>query len=110
METTIQVRGLSKSFAGNKVIDNLSLSVAANEVYGLLGANGVGKSTMIECILGTKQADSGEVSVLGLHAKHDRRKLFQEVGGQFQEGDYQSEIKVFELCEEIACLYKNPAD
>lgn len=50
METTIQISGLSKSYAGNKVIKNLSLSVAAGEVYGLLGANGAGKSTTIECM------------------------------------------------------------
>lgn len=40
METTIQISGLSKSYAGNKVIENLSLSVVAGEVYGLLGAKG----------------------------------------------------------------------
>ena len=39
-----------------------------------------------------------------------RRKLFQRVGVQFQEGDYQKEIKVCELCEETACLYSDPDD
>lgn len=109
-EEAIKVTNLRKSYNGKVVVDNLSLSVKTGMVFGLLGANGAGKSTTIECILGTKQADSGEVSVLGLNAKKDRKKLFQEVGVQFQEGDYQPEIKVFELCEEIECLYKNPAD
>lgn len=103
-EEAIKVTNLRKSYNGKPVLDGLSLSVKTGMVFGLLGANGAGKSTTIECILGTKQADFGEVSVLGYHAKRDRRKLFQEVGVQFQE------IKVFELCEEIACLYKNPAD
>ncbi len=103
METTIQVRGLSKSFAGNKVIDNLSLSVAASEVYGLLGANGAGKSTMIECILGTREADSGTVRILGLNP---RKQLFEQVGGQVQESNYPDKIRVRELCEETACLYR----
>ena len=40
----------------------------------------------------------------------DRRALFERIGVQFQEGDYQQEIRVFELCEETACLYKSPAD
>lgn len=109
-EEAIKVTNLRKNYHGKAVVDNLSLSVKTGMVFGLLGANGAGKSTTIECILGTKQADSGEVSVLDYHAKRDRRKLFQEVGVQFQEGDYQPEIKVFELCEEIECLYKNPAD
>ena len=47
---------------------------------------------------------------LGRDPKKDRRDLFQKVGVQFQEGDYQPEIKVSELCEETACLYKSPAD
>lgn len=109
-EEAIKVTNLRKSYNGKAVVDGLSLSVKTGMVFGLLGANGAGKSTTIECILGTKEADSGEISVLGYDAKKDRRKLFQKVGVQFQEGDYQPEIKVFELCEEIACLYKNPAD
>ena len=40
----------------------------------------------------------------------DRRALFERIGVQFQEGDYQQEIRVFELCEETACLYRHPAD
>ena len=105
------VRSLfSREYTEIPALKSMSFTIPDGQIVGYIGPNGAGKSTTIECILGTKQADSGEVSVLGLHAKHDRRKLFQEVGGQFQEGDYQSEIKVFELCEEIACLYKNPAD
>ena len=106
METTIQVRGLSKSYTRNKVIENINLSVAAGEVYGLLGANGVGKSTTIECILGTQKADSGTVRILGLDPWENRKQLFEQVGVQFQESNYPDKIKVRELCEETACLYK----
>ncbi|MGN0546323.1 MAG: ABC transporter ATP-binding protein, partial [Acutalibacteraceae bacterium] len=55
-------------------------------------------------------ADSGTVTVLGSNPKKDRKNLFQKIGVQFQECDYQPEIKVSELCEETACLYKNPSD
>jgi len=109
METTIQISGLSKSYAGNKVIENLSLSVAAGEVYGLLGANGAGKSTTIECILGTREADSGSVRILGFNPWEDRKQLFEQVGVQFQESNYPDKIKVRELCEETACLYRQPS-
>lgn len=109
METTIQISGLTKSYAGNKVIENLSLSVAAGEVYGLLGANGAGKSTTIECILGTREADSGTVRILGLNPCENRKQLFEQVGVQFQESNYPDKIKVRELCEETACLYRQPS-
>ena len=109
METTIQISGLSKSYAGNKVIENLSLSVAAGEVYGLLGANGAGKSTTIECILGTREADSGTVRILGLNPWENRKQLFEQVGVQFQESNYPDKIKVRELCEETAWLSSPPS-
>lgn len=110
MQTAIKVEQLSKMYGNLPAVDKISLSVKRGTVYGLLGANGAGKSTTIECILGTKNADSGTVSVLGCNPKKDRRRLFQNVGVQFQESDYQPEIKVSELCEETACLYEAPAD
>ena len=92
------------------MVDHLDFSVKSGTVFGLLGANGAGKCTTIECMLGTKQADSGTVRLLGKDPKKKRRTLFQRVGVQFQEGDYQKEIKVSELCEETASLYRSPAD
>lgn len=110
MEEVIKVEQLSKSYGNLLAVDNVSLWVKRGTVFGLLGANGAGKSTTIECILGTKQADSGKVSILGSNPQTDRRQLFQKVGVQFQDGDYPPEIKVSELCQETACLYKAPAD
>ena len=100
MSEAILVEGLTKAYNGKTVVDHLNLSVKSGTVFGLLGANGAGKSTTIECILGTKQADGGTVRLLGQDPKKNRRALFQCVGVQFQEGDYQKEIRVSELCEE----------
>lgn len=108
MEETIQISGLSKSYDGRKVIENLSFSVTAGEVFGLLGANGAGKSTTIECVLGTRTADSGSARILGLDPWKDRKRLFEQVGVQFQEANYPDKIKVKEFCEETTCLYKHP--
>lgn len=110
MMEAVSVQDLCKSYGGKQVLNHLNLSVKYGTVFGLLGANGAGKSTTIECILGTKKADSGTVTLLGQDPKKSRRSLFQKIGVQFQEGDYQQEIKVQELCEETACLYRNPAD
>ena len=110
MSEAIFVNDLCKSYGGRPVVNHLSLSVKSGTVFGLLGANGAGKSTTIECMLGTKQADAGTVRLLGQDPKKHRRTLFQRIGVQFQEGDYQKEIKVFELCEETASLYRKSAD
>ena len=110
MREAIFVEGLTKVYDGKTVVDHLDLSVPSGTVFGLLGANGAGKSTTIECILGTKQADAGIVRLLEQNPKKHRRELFQHIGVQFQEGDYQKEIRVAELCEETASLYRSPAD
>lgn len=110
MSEAVWVQGLTKSYNGKTVVDHLDLSVPRGTVFGLLGANGAGKSTTIECILGTRQPDAGTVRPLGESPNKRRSALFQRIGVQFQEGDYQQEIKVSELCEETACLYRHPAD
>lgn len=104
----IKVEKLSKSYSGNKVLNNLSFTVKKGKVFGILGANGAGKSTSIECILGIQKADEGFVEILGMNPINNRRKLFQQVGVQFQESNYQREIKVYELCEEMASIYEKP--
>ncbi len=110
METTIKVKNLSKSYAGIRAIENVNISVGHGEIFGLLGANGAGKSTTIECILGTKKQDRGDVSILGMNPQIDRKKLFERVGVQFQESNYQDKITVSELCEVTQSLYTTSMD
>ena len=110
MSEAVFVEGLTKAYGNKTVVDHLSLSVKSGTVFGLLGANGAGKSTTIECILGTKRADAGIVRLLGQDPGKCRRAFFDRIGVQFQEGDYHKEIRVSELCEETACLYRKPAD
>ncbi len=110
METTIEVRNLCKSYNHIKAVENVSISVSRGEVFGLLGENGAGKSTTIECILGTKKHDHGTVSILGMNPQNERKKLFGRVGVQFQEANYQDKIRVAELCEVTASLYKGALD
>ena len=106
MEEIIKVEHLYKSYHGTTVVHDVNISVHKGMVFGLLGANGAGKSTTIECMLGTRIADKGNISILGLNPLGDRKKLFERVGVQFQEGNYQERITVGELCEVTHSLYK----
>lgn len=110
METTIMVQNLCKSYGNRPIIKNINISVKKGEVFGLLGANGAGKSTTIECILGTKIADKGTVSILRMNPILDRKRLFENVGVQFQESNYQDKVTVSELCEVTQSLYKSATD
>ncbi|QOX62977.1 ABC transporter ATP-binding protein [Anoxybacterium hadale] len=107
---TIQAKGLKKSYNGVNVVNELSLTAYRGQIFGLLGANGAGKTTAIECVLGTKAFEAGMVEVLGMNPVKERRKLFERVGVQFQESAYQEKITVRELCEVTAALYRQPAN
>lgn len=104
----IKVSELTKSFHGRCVVDKLSFSVKKGEVYGLLGHNGAGKSTTIEMILGLKEPDSGYTTIFGKEAVKHRKEIFEKVGVQLQDSNYQAAIKVDEVCREHAALYTNP--
>lgn len=110
MQEIIKAHKLTKSYGNLLAVKDVSLSVTRGMVFGLLGANGAGKSTTLECILGTKVADEGTVSILGEKPTKNRKKLFEKVGVQFQESSYQDQITVAELCEVTASLYQKTAD
>ena len=104
----IVVKNLTKKYGTKIAVDDLSFQVEKGKVFGLLGANGAGKSSTIECILGTKKMDSGQVSILEMDPIKERTKVFERVGVQFQESKYQELVKVEELCEMTASVYKEP--
>ena len=64
----IEFKGVSKSFGGRCLIDNLSFKVPAGAIVGIIGPNGAGKSTLFRMIQGVEQPDSGEV-LIGKTAK-----------------------------------------
>lgn len=66
---TLDVRGLRKSFGPVKAVRDVSFSVDAGEIVGLLGDNGAGKSTVIKCLAGVHGSDGGEIYVHGREAE-----------------------------------------
>lgn len=64
-EALLEVRHISKAYAGVQALDDVSLTVATGEVHCLVGENGSGKSTLIKTIGGAVQADSGEIVING---------------------------------------------
>ena len=109
-EQCIQVKNLTKSFSGRKVIHDLSFEVNKGEVFALLGHNGAGKSTTIDLILGLKSPDEGNTTILGMDAAKHRKKVFEKVGVQLQHTEYQNLMTVEEACMEYASLYEKPSD
>lgn len=61
----LHVKGVSKSFAGLKALDNVNLSVEEGAVHAIIGPNGAGKSTLLNCFVGRLTPDSGSVTFGG---------------------------------------------
>ena len=70
---SLVIENVSKSFAGRKAVDNLSIKIDKPEVFGLLGTNGAGKTTTIRMLLGIINKDSGIITWNG--QKVDRKKV-----------------------------------
>ena len=63
----IQLKNIDKKFKDKLALDNLSLEVKSGEIYGLLGANGAGKSTTLNLLLGFLTADRGEINMVDIN-------------------------------------------
>ncbi len=70
MSIALQLEGVSKSFGGLKVIDDVSFSVPTGSRTALIGPNGAGKSTVFNLISGVYPIDSGRISALGQDITH----------------------------------------
>ena len=68
--SSLDIRNLSFSYGEQKVLDDISLSVDAGEICGLLGPNGCGKSTLFRCCMGFLHPQSGQVHVQGVNIAH----------------------------------------
>lgn len=68
----LEMRGISKSFAGNTVLSDVTLTASAGEVHALLGENGAGKSTLMKILAGVHQPDDGEIFINGEQVKFHR--------------------------------------
>lgn len=64
-DIVLEIKNLSKSFAKNKVLNGISLSIKKGSVMGLMGENGAGKSTMMKCLFGIYAKDEGQIVLNG---------------------------------------------
>jgi ABC-2 type transport system ATP-binding protein len=80
MHNAIESSGLSKSFGAAKAIDNISFSVNESEIFGFIGPDGAGKTTLFRIITTLLLPDEGSVKVLGLDSVSDYKKLRKCIG------------------------------
>jgi phospholipid/cholesterol/gamma-HCH transport system ATP-binding protein len=94
----IRVRGLVNRFGAQAVHDELDMEVRSNEIFGVVGGSGTGKSVLLRTILGLKEPDSGSVELYGRNVQQlaaaDRSALVRSYGVTFQNGALISSLTV----------------
>ena len=106
----IEVNHLTKRYRQHVAVADVSFSVEEGEIFGILGPNGAGKTTTVECVGGLREADGGDITVLGLHPRRDRDRLREVLGMQLQAGELPDRLRVGEAVELFASFYPNPRD
>jgi ABC-2 type transport system ATP-binding protein len=105
MPKILQVKNLHKKYGSLIAVKDVSFEVEEGEIFGMVGPNGAGKTTTIECIEGLREADGGEISLLGLQPIKDKQALFEQIGVQLQESALPPRLKAKEALDLFASFY-----
>lgn len=109
-QTIVQVENLNLSYGNLHAVQNVSFSLKSGEIMAVIGQNGSGKTSTVECVEGLRKPDSGLICVFGKDPWLHRGEVYEKMGVQLQEAEYHSKIKVEEQCRLFASFYENPAD
>lgn len=105
-EVTIKVSDLHKSYGKKQVLKGLNFEVYAGELFGFIGRNGIGKSTTIDCIIGSKKFDSGEILLDGINILDNPIEAKKAFGYVASEPACYDVMRGYDYLEFIASIYK----
>ena len=103
-EVAIRVRDLRKRYGPTVAVDGVSFDVHRGEIFGLLGPNGSGKTTTVECVQGLRRADGGSIDVLGADPGHDVTRVRRLIGSQLQDSALPDRMRVWEALRLFSVL------
>lgn len=109
-QKVVQVENLNISYKNIHAVKDVSFFVEQGEILAIIGPNGSGKTSTVECIEGLRKPDSGTIQVFERNPWLHRKELYKKMGVQLQETEYPSKIKVEEICKLFASFYEKPAD
>lgn len=106
-ENVIEIKNLVKRYKELVALDHLNLEIKEGEIFGLLGPNGSGKTTTINCILSLLSYDKGEIRVFGQEMKPSSYNLKKDIGVIMQNVAVFEELTVYENIDYFCGLYIN---
>ena len=106
--TAITINGLTKDYGDVRAVDGLTLSISEAEVFGLLGPNGSGKTTTINCLTGLLKPTRGTIEVGGFDVQIDGAKAREILGVSPQESAVFPYLTGKENVQLFGALYSAP--
>ena len=91
-------------------VKDVSFDIRPGEILALIGPNGSGKTSTVECLEGLRAPSCGHVEVFGLNPLTHRKQIYTRLGIQLQDVEYPEKIRVGELCSLFSSFYEQPAD
>ncbi|MCC7271615.1 MAG: ABC transporter ATP-binding protein [Alphaproteobacteria bacterium] len=104
----IDVTGLSKSFGGPPVVQDLSIQVPVGQICGFLGPNGSGKTTTIRMLCGLLTPDAGSGTCLGYDVRREAAAIKRQVGYMTQRFSFYEDLSIRENLDFVARMYGVP--
>ncbi len=101
----VDIRNLSRKFWGKSALDDVSLQIPVGSIFGLVGLNGTGKTTLIRHVIGGYKALHGNVTVLGQNPAVYPERLLKRVGYMTEEDSLPKWMRVGELIDFSAAVY-----
>ena len=80
MENSVEVTNLSKSYGLKEAVKNINFEIKENQIIGLLGPNGCGKTTTIGMLLGLLKPSNGEIIINGMKIEENRINILKKIG------------------------------
>lgn len=101
----VEVKGLTKKFGNFTAVDNISFDVKEGEIFGFLGANGAGKTTAMQMLIGLNKQTSGEATVAGYDIRTQSEMIKKNIGYMSQKFSLYDDLKVWENIRLFAGIY-----
>lgn len=101
----IEVSELTKKFGSFTAVDHITFNVKEGEIFGFLGANGAGKTTAMQMLIGLSKQTSGEAIVAGYNIRNESEKIKKNIGYMSQKFSLYEDLKVWENIRLFAGIY-----
>lgn len=104
-QTIVQIENLVKRYGNLVALDHLNLNIQEGEIFGLLGPNGSGKTTAINCMLSLLKYDKGTIQLFGSEMRPDNYAVKKQIGIVLQNVAVFDELTVYENIDYFCGLY-----